>query len=458
MKCILNIDQGSASWLETYFPEFHPLMLKIVNKPLIEYYIDLCVVLGINNIRITSDIPSEQLFDYLSDGTQWGVNITYSLSKSGDTLNNILEKNEAYISDDTLFLINNMIFLYYDKNSKEYNLNKLKSDTSFFSSKNGGCYLLKTTGKTNFSKMISNSENNLTCCLIDSLQSYFKITMDLLKNHSDNFVIPGYSSKDNVFIGQNVEISKMTEIKSPVAIADNVRLKDAAIGPYTVIGNNSLIDKMSKVENSIIYDNTYLGSELEIVNKLIYKNKIIDPDSGESLNITDEFIISKLGSKSEERIFEKALFRIIAFFTVTIQLPFYCVLILFTSIKYNKVSCIIDKNTKSTEDLVFIEQNKKSFFNTLFYKMSLNKFPLLLKVLTGRLYLTGNTPVQKGEKDLFDEMKIYRAAAFTINDMLSDNNEDEIVKSINELYYSNNMNFKLNLQIYIKSIIKKLFD
>ena len=122
MKCIISSSADLNLWTHKFFPDIQPHLLKILNKPLIEYYIDLCVLIGIKDIRIAADSSEAELNEYLTDGTQWGVNITYALSKSGDSLKNIVNKNKGFIGNEKLLLFNNLIFVNYDKKKPDFAL------------------------------------------------------------------------------------------------------------------------------------------------------------------------------------------------------------------------------------------------------------------------------------------------------------------------------------------------
>ena len=157
-------------------------------------------------------------------------------------------------------------------------------------------------------------------------------------------------------------------------------------------------------------------------------------------------------------IIEKVFFWVLAFIITVLQFPLYFLLIPFTSSLHNKQLCIISAEPDKEETLDFIEKKKNTLINSLFFKLSLNKFPLLIQVLKGKLFLTGNTPLKKEGRDLIKDMSNYRPAVFTINEMLNKNSNDSFARNINELYYSNNLSFKLNIKIFIKTIIKNLLN
>jgi NDP-sugar pyrophosphorylase family protein len=459
MKCIIKNSDNLNLWINKYFPETPHSLLKIVNKPLIEYYIDFCVLLKIKEIRIISDSLEKKLTEYLSGGTQWGIKITYAPSKQGDTLKNTIEKNKKFINNEPLLFFENLVFVHYNKNITNYSLaNSKTANFSIFKNGNMGIYCITDFSNPDIANLTSYNIDNLSIDPLDSIQKYFEISINLLKNEPENYVIPGYGCENGIYIGQNVEITRTTKIQKPTAIGNNVRLKSPLIGPFAIIGSNSLIDKMTKIENAIVYDNTYIGSELEITNKIIFKKTIIDPKTGETLDVPDKYIIAPLKKKKSNEISERIFFWIIALFLAAIQCPFYLLLITFTSTTHNHESCIMSKDNTNVKKLHFIKKKKKTFINTLFFKFSLYKFPLLIDVLKGKIYLTGNEPLRKKGKTLIKKMENYRPAAFTINEMLNDTNNDSFVKELNELYYSNHPNFKLNIGILIKSIVLNLLN
>ncbi|MDY6915125.1 MAG: sugar phosphate nucleotidyltransferase, partial [Candidatus Cloacimonadota bacterium] len=110
MRCLIYSPDSHNSWMKDYFPDVNPYFLKLLNKPLLEYYIDFCVINGITEIRIVLNNSSRALEDYFEDGTQWGVHISYNLSKPQDTLHNVLIKNSNFCKEDKLFIIQGFQF------------------------------------------------------------------------------------------------------------------------------------------------------------------------------------------------------------------------------------------------------------------------------------------------------------------------------------------------------------
>lgn len=124
MKCLIYSPSEQTDWLKNYFPGVNPYYLKILNKPLLEYYIEFCVLLGIKEIRIVNSETSSDLEKYFETGRQWGVDLSYGFSKPGDELRNVLLKNKKFCTTESLLLISGYFFIHYNKVSHDYNLVK----------------------------------------------------------------------------------------------------------------------------------------------------------------------------------------------------------------------------------------------------------------------------------------------------------------------------------------------
>lgn len=57
-------------------------MIPVVNKPVIEHAIDLLIKHGIKDIIISLFYLPENIQNYFGDGSDWDVNITYSVEET----------------------------------------------------------------------------------------------------------------------------------------------------------------------------------------------------------------------------------------------------------------------------------------------------------------------------------------------------------------------------------------
>ena len=103
-------------------------MIKINNKPILEYLILLCRKHGIKEIFISTSYMSEVIQNYFGDGSKWGVKIQYSVEDDANLPGTAgaVNRFKSFL-DDTFFVI-------YGDNLTNLNLSKM---LDFHRSKNG---------------------------------------------------------------------------------------------------------------------------------------------------------------------------------------------------------------------------------------------------------------------------------------------------------------------------------
>jgi hypothetical protein len=450
--------------MKDYFPDIHPYFLKILNKPLLEYYIDFCVINNITDIRVVINNSSRNLEEYFEDGTQWGVKLSYNLAKPEDSLKKVLLKNSSFCKDEKLFIIQGYQFLHYHKDKKQYNLLQADEDVKIGDAENG-LFLLNGKDSILKSKLaeIEECENpEVGITQLNGIKKYFALSINLLKEHNQEYVLPGYNNDKDEFIGKNVICANFKELKKPIMIGDNVQIKQRAnVGPNVILGNNVIIDNGTKVEQSIIYDLSYIGSDLEIIDKIIYKKRLIDPFSGEFTQIVDNFLVSDIQENLVQRFFKKLLNGVVAFVLAIIFLVPYLLFWLIHRLGRlrSKKQDFYIKNTGKTKSYTVWKVAKPNFISTLFFRFSLNKYPLLWAVVKGDIYLVGNHLIPKCRPGLIkmNHLPSYQPGIFDYSDMLHTKVTD-FEYELNELYYCNNSSFWLDFKIFFRAIFNRLFS
>jgi dTDP-glucose pyrophosphorylase len=72
MRCLIYAKTKDTAWLRDYFPDIEPYLLKIVNKPLLEYAMDFASLLGVNELRIVTDSSTKDIEAFFGTGAKWG--------------------------------------------------------------------------------------------------------------------------------------------------------------------------------------------------------------------------------------------------------------------------------------------------------------------------------------------------------------------------------------------------
>ncbi|MCK4957275.1 MAG: hypothetical protein KAS49_06530 [Candidatus Cloacimonetes bacterium] len=453
MKCLIKCSDVESSWVAKLMPGLYPQFLRILNKPLLEYFIDFCALNGIVDLRIVKSDPSGKMEHHFQKGPQKGLNISYEMLKTDDSLAKILKKNSKFCADDDLLIIDGFFFLNY--HCRYIDMAELDRNTP--ASMNGGLaediYFLPKN--YNFSELDFNSEerifSDLSITQLDTVNNYYQLSMDILENKSDNYFLPGYSNQLGEFVGRNVVFhSHRTKFDKPFMIGNDVKIFDYShIDSCSIIGNNVMVDSHSNIERSIIYDQSYLGSGLELHKKIVYKNHLIDPKSGDFIQVTDQFFISRI-NKVIESSFLRHLNKIIALLAIIIGLiPFAFA---WSTKSIFGIQSTKQKYIKNEEgDEIILTKfliKKPNIFNRLFVRFCFDKYPLLFNVLTNKLDLVGNKliPNDSFGKLILKQLDIYCPSVISYPEVFATNVSDsEFI--LHEIYYNHNTSFKFMFKI-----------
>ncbi len=111
---------------------------------------------------------------------------------------------------------------------------------------------------------------------------------------SSRQIVPG------VWVGYNHSIHPSVKIAAPVYIGENSYIgREVEIGAGTVIGSNVVIDDEATVSGSTILSETYVGQLVNVQGRIITPSNMSDPESGETTEVVDPFLLSRVGNQSE---------------------------------------------------------------------------------------------------------------------------------------------------------------
>jgi len=300
-------------------------MMPILNKPIMQYIIELLKKNGIEDIGITLQYLADEVTNYFEDGNKFGVRIKYFIEEtplgtagsvknaedflddtfiviSGDSLTNInlskvIDYHKSKNAIGTLVLKEVQVPLEYgvvltDKEGRvtEF-LEKPRWNEVISDKVNTGIYILEPRifsyyGKNKkfdfsedlFPMLINNGETLYTYvadgywCDIGTIQEYTKCHFDILRGNA-KLKVDLEKYKNKIWVGKNCEIDIKTKIIPPVFIGNNTRIYGGAeIGPYTVLGRNNIISAGATIKRSILFDNCYVGDNAEIRGTVLCKN------------------------------------------------------------------------------------------------------------------------------------------------------------------------------------------
>ena len=327
-------------------------MVPILNKPVMEYTIELLKSYEIKDIAVTLAHLPNVIIDYFGGGEKWGVNLQYYIEEeplgTGGSVKNaedFIDETLVVISGDALTDIDLEKALQYHKSKKskatlilkneayptEYGvvitndngeiirfLEKPSWGEVFSNTINTGIYILEPSvldyykkgdsfdfSKDLFPKLLEDAVPmygyvvNDYWCDIGDLNSYKQTQFDMLEGMV-KFNFNSIEFQKGIWIQENIELENNVTIIPPVFIGKNAIIKaGATIEGYSIIGENCTIGADSTIKKSILWNHTTIGNKSNLrgavlCNHVDIKNKAEIYENvviGEGTSIADNVVI-----------------------------------------------------------------------------------------------------------------------------------------------------------------------
>jgi len=291
-------------------------MVPIVNQPVMEHIVGLVKHHGIDEIIATLAFMPQVIQDYFGDGDEWGMTFEYAVEESplgtaGSVRNaeKLLPRDEPFvvISGDALTDIDLTALVEFHKRKGGAVTIALKSvdDPLEFgvvitdSDDRVERFLEKPTWGQVFSDQINTGiyviepwvldeipdgrpfdfsselfpllmEKGHTLygylaagywCDVGSRESYLQVHNDVLDGEAMVF-IPGVHARKHLWVSDSANIAPDAVLGDKVVIGANVTVRSGAvIDDYVVIGDNCVVGADARVGHSVIWDDTFIGTQ-----------------------------------------------------------------------------------------------------------------------------------------------------------------------------------------------------
>ena len=120
------------------------------------------------------------------------------------------------------------------------------------------------------------------------VRSWRRINLAVLEN-PEAFTLPGYTAERDVHLGRNVVLERGTQVEHPVLLNDNVWCaRNVWIDRDVIIGKGAFVSEGTHLLRTIVCDETYIGNDLEIVDKIIVGSRVIDAEAGTWIDLGEK--------------------------------------------------------------------------------------------------------------------------------------------------------------------------
>ncbi len=312
---------GEGQRLRPFTANKPKVMIKVANKPILEYVIEALKNAGIHDIVLVVGYKRSRIIDYFGSGEKWGVKIRYAVQEQQLGTAHALKQAEKFVESDELIVVSGdnifdsktvemlkepwmMAFKKSDEPTKygivvtkngvvEEILEKPKEAVGNLV--NVGIYRFgreifrEIDGELDLVSVINKmiKKGYTFRCVEAQLWMDIVYPWDILKVNDlvMNFtgkiiggVVKGAKIIGNVIVGKGSIIEAGAVIEGPVIIGDYCRIgANSVIRGSTSIGDGCTIGALSYIENSVIGENVSIGSGACIVDSVIDRGCRIDP-------------------------------------------------------------------------------------------------------------------------------------------------------------------------------------
>lgn len=303
-------------------------LVPLCNKPVMAYIIELLKRHGVDQVLVTLHYLANEIVSYFGDGSDWGIQMIYSVEDEPLGTAGSVKKVESYLND-TFFIISGDCLTDFDltraleahrerasvatmvlarvDNPLEYGvvitdeqqrvrrfLEKPSWGEVFSDTVNTGIYVVEPDvfdymdldraydfSKDLFPRLM---EEGLAVhghvadgywSDIGSLQSYRQSQQDLFEGKVQAR-LPGKRAAKDVWVGEGTEIHSSVVIRGPAIIGRNCRIKQGAeVEEMSVIGDNCLLEEGASLQRSILWNNVFVGRKSKLTGSTVCRGVTI---------------------------------------------------------------------------------------------------------------------------------------------------------------------------------------
>lgn len=308
-------------------------MIPIVGVPCMEHIVELLKRHDFTDIVVTLQFMPEEIQDYFGDGSDWGVNIRYSIEDtpagtagsvkmaedqldlqgerflviSGDALTDadlthLVRFHEEKDSEATMVLksVENPLDFGIVVTEEDGRISRFLEKPTwgqvFSDTVNTGIYLLEESvleeipdpekdeydfSKELFPKLLEAGRPLYGYVMdeywedIGTLEQYAGAQRDVLDGKLSGARLPGTRLRENIYVGSRSQVNE-EQLQGPVFIGENARVAEGAyVSPYSVIEANVVVSSGARVEHSVIADGSYIDEGAELVDALVGRSSYV---------------------------------------------------------------------------------------------------------------------------------------------------------------------------------------
>lgn len=386
-------------------------LLPAGNRPLLEYWLELCVNLGISEARLVLGDGAEAVEAYAGNGARWGLEITYSFQRANRPPDAFLRRDPERWAQGLLYLRG---AAFPTQAGAPHPAAPRPAGTFLHRGADATPLCLVSDDPAFLARLIQGAEDpagdpprpwnalGIEPLELRSVADYYGLNMRLAGGDITRYVTPGYCVSQGSYIGYNVVIPPSVSLQPPLLVGNDCRFGAlSVIGPRAVIGHHVVVDERTALADCIVLDDTYIGRGIEIRGRIVSGPRMIAPEDGSRLESDDPWLLASASALFTFRdVLRAAGGWTLALALVMLQaVPF----LLLRVRNRMRGAAARRQAVRGCRGQVFELADAGDCHGRAPQILCLDFFPRWLAVLRGQLWLCGDRPRRAAEEDAEDD-------------------------------------------------------
>lgn len=404
MEAIILADRKGQELLPLTNDTCIPL-LPVAGKMVLEHTLEALADAGIRQVHVVLSPYAEEVKEAFGNGERWGLDLTYSTSRGEEAPLKILASLQNPPTTPFILVRGDIIrpplikdFLAQTEHNGTACPHAIFGDDSGFIML---CREERHAGLDNLSwpkthRPADTINLDGAVALLDSLAAFHQANLDAAAGRL-GLLLPGLQTALGLTQGRRTEVYPQN-IKQGIALIGaycNLH-RSVELHGEVVVGDNVIIDRHARLENTVVLPHSYIGEMVELRNTIVRGNDLIRVDTGTILKITDSFLLADLTASPINKGLGSLYNRAAGVLLLFASLPLWLLTGLLVLLQ--KPATAFSKQTlrgnKITLDDCGLPQRTEFITWTCNVGVPVLRYlPRLLAVISGHLRLVGALPV-----------------------------------------------------------------
>lgn len=279
-------------------------LLPVANRPVLHHLISRLAALGVREVVVLTASFYEDVRNYLGGGEKWGISVRCHRQRHAAPGK---LAPELYKQDYTLFMgmdcwPGSLALRAFLEGSSGRSRQLLGDDGPL------PCYC---GDPEVFASQVADWPMVFcsTAYRLDNPANYLRANLDAMAELPASCHLE-QSPDGELFLGPNCRISESARFEAGGLVGGHCKIgKSVRIGADVVIGKRVYLDRHCSLERCVILDDTYVGAELRLRNRIVDGNRVINCRTGEVSMIDDPAVLCGFAAKRREGRVARGVFR-----------------------------------------------------------------------------------------------------------------------------------------------------